>query len=225
MQSVLKEIVLSNVIVNHNTKLKPYDYSFCISVYKELIDKLSKLSINDFDNRDEIEQILNLLMPATEERDYHRYCKLLKYIKNQTYEIYLLAIEGDLPDSLAYIKKQSEQQIRLALSLNGFVLRHIKNLDKYPIDTIMEFYKIAIMQTPFSVEYIIDKPEYPRDKMNEIYKIALKYSGHFIQYIQKPTYELCLIATQNYSNAILFMDKTCLTCEEVQQLWKIAYPQ
>jgi hypothetical protein len=197
------------VIVNDGN-LKQYDYSFCINLYQLLL----KNKNDDIYMKHIIDSILQYITC---------YEYILKYIKNQTKELYIIALEL-FPISIKYIKNQTDQLVMLAINKSDSAFWVIRNLNKCSINTIMEIYKITIMRDPFMLEYVDDKLEYPRDKMNEIYKIALERDWRMFKYVKFQTYELCLISVKKSPDAISMVKPSQLTPEEYNNLLDIINP-
>jgi hypothetical protein len=259
MQSILKEIVLSNVIVN-NGNLKTYDYSFCIEFYKSLNNICCDNIYKIFSEYDEIcskngirshivsNKIFEYTQNRTEELYYlaikfvpdtfnkiknksyslikfalSHYGYLIAYIKNPSRELYMLSL-STWPEVLDSIEHQDEELIKIALKCSGRrTFNYIKNLNKYSIDTITEFYKIAIDQDPYNVKYINKCPTYPNDKSTEIYKIALTKNYYTLSRIKCQNYELCLFAMNVDIRSFGCINQSCLTKEEYNKLSNIYY--
>jgi hypothetical protein len=158
MQAILKEIILTNIIINQD--LRWYDYTHCMKFYT-LLSKIEYKS-------KEYYELLDLFKISFNNRNTpHR---IIKLIKNQTDELCKLAIKLN-PPSMAYVSNQSKEIIKYALNFAGGLIFRIRRFDKYSIDDIFEFYKIAINQCPIVINYI-DRLSLSPDQINELYEIT-----------------------------------------------------
>jgi hypothetical protein len=210
MQSILKEIVLSNVIVN-NKKFKWYDHSHCSEFYTLLITyEYKSKQYYEFLSRYEINKFIS--------QSPHR---IFKYVKNQTDELCKLAVKFN-PRSLSYVKNQTKDIINFAINIDGCSIMRINNYNKYSTNTIIEFWKNSINKVP-SLITELKASYFSPDIMNELYKIALTKNYELIQRIKPQTYDLCLFAMSIDKQAFRFIDGNDLSENEYEQLSQFNY--
>ena len=84
------------------------------------------------------------------------------------------------PSNIRYIKNQTEELCKLAVSQDGFALQYVQNQTE-------EICKLAVSQNGIAVIYVKNQTE-------ELCKLAVSQNGIALQYVQNQTEEICKLA-------------------------------
>jgi hypothetical protein len=114
----------------------------------------------------------------------------LQYIKNVTYDMYLVAV-GVHGSLIKFVKNQTSEICVAALRRDGLALQYI-------ILQTPELCKIAVGQNGLALQYIILQTP-------ELCKIAVGQNGLALQYVTSQTSELCRIAVKQNGLALQYV--------------------
>jgi len=115
----------------------------------------------------------------------------LKYVKNQTPELCLAAVQQN-GDALSYVKDQSPEICLAAVQQNGLALEYVKHQTP-------ELCLAAVQQNGLALEYV-------KDQSPEICLAAVQQNGLAVQeYVKHQTPELCLAAVQQNGLALVYV--------------------
>ena len=128
----------------------------------------------------------------------------LEFIKNQTEELCMTTIKQYSPCALRYAKNQTDKMCKLAVNMNPFMLRYVK--EQYQTNEIC---KLAIQQNSLILKYVINQTE-------ELCILAVQKNGNALEYVkeQYQTEEICKLAIQQNSYAQRYVinqtDELCI---------------
>ena len=122
---------------------------------------------------------------------------LLEYIKNQTPELCVLALEQNAL-ALLYVKEEflTEEICVLAVKKYGRMLQLIKQ--EFQTENICN---AAVQQNGHALEFVKDELQ-----TDELCMLAVKQNGWALQYAKNQTADLCIAAVQQISEAIMYVD-------------------
>jgi flagellar biosynthesis/type III secretory pathway chaperone len=108
----------------------------------------------------------------------------LKYVKEQTYEIYKLAVQQD-GYSLEYVEEQTEEICKLAVQQDGYSLEYVREQFKTE-----EICKLAVQQNGYALQYVKEQTE-------ELCKLAVQQNGNVLYYVKEQTHDICKLAVSH----------------------------
>lgn len=178
--------------------------------YKKNMLKADKIMITKIISFDEIEDSFWI--------DLLKYDgNLLKFIKEQTYDICTLAVKQN-GLSLLYVKNDygliDEKLCKAAVQQNGSALQCVKNqtLDICKIavqqhcnalyfvkNQTDELCKLAVINNAWALRYVKEQSE-------EICKLAVQNNGDTLRFVKNQTEEICRLAVRNNKFAIIFVN-------------------
>ena len=128
----------------------------------------------------------------------------IRYIKKQTEELCKLAVSRD-GCVLEYVQKQTEEICKLAVSQNGYAVRYVKNQTE-------ELCKLAVSQKGHTLQYVQNQTE-------ELCKLAVSQDGLALECVQKQTEEICKLAVSQNGRALEYVEI------QTEELCKLAVSQ
>jgi hypothetical protein len=147
-------------------------------------------------NHYRVDKIMILEKIKIEDSKYwndYQFCKevvikygLLKYVKNKTPELCLLAVQKD-GDNLLYVEDQTDEICLEAVKQNGMALRYV-------INKTYEICLEAVKQNGTALLYIDDQTE-------EMCLTAVTTNGTSLKYVKNQTNEICIAAIHQWNNA------------------------
>lgn len=138
--------------------------------------------------------------------------KLLKYVKEQTYELCKLAVEQD-PEAFMFVKEEfiTDELCELVLSKKGKMLQCFKHKNMIT----EELYKLAVKQNGLALEFVKEEHQtyemcklaveqnawalqYVKNQTDELCKLAVQKDGSTLQFVKNQTEEICILAVKNH---------------------------
>lgn len=156
-----------------------YEYYSDKIILTKIIN-LEDLNLSDFLTQDQLMCVLN--------QDGY----LLKYVKNQTSEMGMIAIQ-ESTIALQWVEKQTEEMCKLAIQKDGLSLCNV-------ITQTPELCKLAVCQNGNSLKCV-------KEQTYELCKLAVCQNGCALQYVNNQTIELCELAIQQNDFASRFINK------------------
>ena len=155
---------------------------------------------------------------------FNHSCIAFEYIKNQTEELCVLAINKN-PWLIASVHDQflTEELCKLAVNISGIVLQLIKNQTKDICTLAVKQHGMALkyVQNQFltkdicflavkqdirSLQYVNTSPVLTAEIIDDVSKYAVSEDGYALQYVDKQTEEICILAVNQNTNAAQYVN-------------------
>jgi hypothetical protein len=115
---------------------------------------------------------------------------LNEYFDTLSCDKYIYAIKLN-PDSIKYIRNQTDELCKLALNKDGTTIRHIR-------DKRYEYLLLAVSKASNALEYI-------EEQTDEICWIAIMQDTYALQYVKKQTIDICKYAVNKNPSVEMFV--------------------
>ena len=171
----------------------PNDARVYVEQSKFKADKIFITEIKEFDDIDDVFWID--ILPKNAE--------VLKYIKNQTEELCILAVKK-LGCAFKYVNEQfrTEDMCILAIKHNGWTFEYMK---EYQTERIC---RLAVQRNNKALEYVNEE-----FKTNELCVLAVNQRGLSLEFIDNQTLELCALAVKQNGHALCYVQDQFRTKE------------